>query len=723
MRIVFYLLLSLMFCLPGLSQQKPPPKQTRETKASNKNQMMSQMKVAVDALNKEISNQEKQLAEAIKNKEDEETIKGMKDQIAMLKKQVKMIGGVTREVPNISDKKIQQALEDDNNATVPKKDVARIKQLPDKILSDADLIPFVKKVHSGVEKLLNDKDRSEAQKIYTRLKSEKRSSVYIANVASSLWMSNYPEIALYLSGKECVANMENANNLCNYAAFLTMTGGEHAAIPILRNLNRRYPNNSTILNNIGQAWFGLGDMNNAVRYLDSTIKIYKQHSEANKTKSDIEKSEGKTEESIESLKRSLKENYTPEKEAEIVARGGIVRFEDFWMVYPLKKAEPLGIEQFIFSIPAYPFQGGPAAQISYNEWYDFRTKLRARIEALEGEIEVLKPKADAYKQRLLNNPKILYPYNTSAYKRANRKLVLLGQWTIDRMETLVKQKYSIDEQIGIWTEEYNYAARNLEDCGARKDLATAFLSKANVLRQQFNGNWMSFQKQLLNSTAGLSLYANADRSGYLLSIAISKVAFLTQLAGMQCEFEVGCIKTEPPASGRGPLPDFDSLNCEYKDTIFIPPFTTIKTECNRMSVEFDIDTETGLKVKAGWEENLNTGKFTKGSLELGFEISPQLPNLGPLQPELKLEGAVGIEFTPDKITELHVRASASGELTGFVPDTGFMENELVSKAAQIAKTEAKISWNAGKKAAEPWTQTNSTSASAICKSINIGSPN
>ncbi len=206
---------------------------------------------------------------------------------------------------------------------------------------------------------------------------------------------------------------------------------------------------------------------------------------------------------------------------------------------------------------------------------------------------------------MLKNPDILKTFITAEYKRANRKQVLLAAWGVDRIETLVKQKYAIDEQIGIWKEEYRNAVKDLKDCGARKDLATAYLSKANVLRQQFNGNWMSFQKQVINSSAGLSLYANSDRSNYLLAIAKMKHDFLSNLAGLQCEFEVGCLMTDPPPTGRGALPDFDSLTCQYSDEIFIPPFTTIKTRCNQMSVEFDIDTEFGLKVQVGWEENLN----------------------------------------------------------------------------------------------------------------------
>ena len=716
MRITVILFFVLFLIQPVLAQAP------LKTQKPLRNELQGQMQQAINELNKQIADLEKQIKDAKKNKEDESGIKDLENQRAMLKKQVEMMGGVSKNISKVSDKTFQQASKDDNNSDVPKKDVARIKQLPDKILTDAELVLFVKKTHVEVEKLLNAKDKAETQKIFAALKSEKKSAAYIGNVASSLWMSNYPEIALYIAGKECLANMENANNLCNYAAFLTMTGGEHVAIPILRNLNRRFPNNSTILNNIGQAWFGLGDMNNAGNYLDSTVKIYKHHSEANRTKSDIEKSEGKIEESIESLKRSIKENYTAEKEAEIVARGGIVKFEDFWMVYPLK-AEPLGIEQFIFSIPAYPFAGGVVAQQSYNEWFDFRVKLRAAIEAINAEIKALKPLAEAYKQQLIANPSLLYPHVTTDYKRANRKQTLLAEWWIDRMETLVKQKYTIDEQIDIWKEEYNNAIKNVDDCGARKDLATAYLSKANVLRQQFNGNWMSSMKQVMNSQAGLSLYANADRSNYLLAIAVIKSHFLTQLAGLQCEFEVGCITTDPPPNGRGPLPDFDSLTCQYSDEIFIPPFTTIKTRCNHMRVEFDINTELGLKVKVGWEENLNSGQMTKGSLELGFEGGPKLPNLGPFQPGLKIEGAMGIEFTRDRIIEVHLRASASGKLTGFVPETGFMDNQLKSKSSTVMDTEAKISWNAGKKPSDQWTQNNSASASGFCKGINIGTAN
>ena len=73
-------------------------------------------------------------------------------------------------------------------------------------------------------------------------------------------MLGHWEKALFIMGKVCIDDVTDADNLNNYAAFLVMTGGEQAAIPILEYLDEKYPDNSTIKNNLGQAWFGLGDL-------------------------------------------------------------------------------------------------------------------------------------------------------------------------------------------------------------------------------------------------------------------------------------------------------------------------------------------------------------------------------------------------------------------------------------------------------------------------------
>ena len=109
----------------------------------SKNEMEAQMQGAVNVLKKEIAELEKQITEAKKNKEDEETIKGLGDQLAMLKKQVAMMGGLNKSLSGISEKTFQRAGE--RETIIPGKDSVRINTLPQKILSDSGLSIFIRK--------------------------------------------------------------------------------------------------------------------------------------------------------------------------------------------------------------------------------------------------------------------------------------------------------------------------------------------------------------------------------------------------------------------------------------------------------------------------------------------------------------------------------------------------------------------------------------------------
>ncbi|MBK8141448.1 MAG: hypothetical protein IPK57_10805 [Chitinophagaceae bacterium] len=76
------------------------------------------------------------------------------------------------------------------------------------------------------------------------------------------------------------------------------------ALPILNNLNKRYAQNSTILNNIAQHWLGLGDIPRAEKYADSTIRIHATHPQANMAKCLIEESKGNIPAAIAAAKKA-----------------------------------------------------------------------------------------------------------------------------------------------------------------------------------------------------------------------------------------------------------------------------------------------------------------------------------------------------------------------------------------------------------------------------------
>ena len=216
-------------------------------------------------------------------------------------------------IPTATDKQLADGWQQETNP-VPARNSAKIASIP-ATPSAAALPTFITTVHNAVTLALSPAEKTNAESLYEYIRS--KPDIGTANAAISLWIQSRPMPAVYLMGKACQAEPGNINNLNNYAAMLTMAGGEQAAIPILQTLNKRFPNNSTVLNNLGQAWFGLGEIDKASRYLDSAIKIYSYHSQANFTKSLIEEKKGNTQAAITAMQRSIKKSYSPDKESKL----------------------------------------------------------------------------------------------------------------------------------------------------------------------------------------------------------------------------------------------------------------------------------------------------------------------------------------------------------------------------------------------------------------------
>lgn len=427
MRIMFLLLLVAFMATIGLSQppvkkniNKPIPEQV-----PSKKQMQGQMAGAINELNTQIADLEKQLAKAIENKEDEETIKGYRDQIAMLKKQVEMMGGVSKTMSGISEKTFQQAGEKD--PIVPKKDNARINMLPKKAFAKEELALFINRVHAQVESMIPPAEKAEALNMYIDSKSKHNSSDITGNLASSCWMLGHSEKALYIMGRACLDDIDNIDNLNNYAAFLLMSGGEQAALPILEYLNSLYPENSTILNNIGQAWFGLGDMEKAKEKLEEATLLFPNHSMANASLADISSSEGNTQGTISFLKAALKETYDPDKEERLVSLGYNIKFSDLPPLnYPMKN-DPFGLIAFMNTLPEETQTNvndfGPVLNIQ-----SFVKGVRKLYDTLMIEKKKLDDKEHEAEKKMSTNAtyrnKILEAHNTPAHKLAKRGLQL-----------------------------------------------------------------------------------------------------------------------------------------------------------------------------------------------------------------------------------------------------------------------------------------------------------
>jgi len=306
-------------------------------------------------------------------------------------------------------------------------------------------------------------------------------------------------------------------------------------------------------------------------------------------------------------------------------------------------------------------------------------------------------------------------------------MALLVEWFSEQRARIEKQMRKSTDDVELWRKEYRGTVAAIQEANRNADISvvcskvisatTAFLTKANTVWQQRNTEFLTLQKQYLNTRANLTLYVSTDPSLYESMIVGIQRVFVEELANLNVELESGCIPKEVPPQGlRKPLPDFDELNCEYRDEYVIPPFTTIKTECNKMSTEFEVDTELGFQVKVGWEEDLNRDKITKGTLEIGAQKNIGGGSMGPVAAEASAGGAIGVEITENGVKEVYIKAGVSAGMSGNV------KGEIMdSKSASVANMELRSSWNAGSNGTEGSIVTDA-SGSALLNHISLSPP-
>ena len=350
-----YLLISILQLFMGAAcaQVKPKPKEKEKPPTQKEMEdMMKEMKDAMDDMSPE-------------------------DKKEMEKMGIKMpdIKNIQKNVSGISDAQLKKAYEDENRI-VPIKDAARINTALAVKLSNAELSAYINKTHQAVLSKLPANDKAKGAEIYQQTIKLKSSA---ANTAVGLWLDGKPTLALYLMGESCKSDPANTINLNNYASFLTMCGAEQIALPILNNLNKRYPKNSSILNNITQAWLGLGDLVRAEKYADSTIRIYAYHPQANMAKCLIEESKGNIPAAIEAAKKSISKAFSNEKENKLKKLGYDLKSDDLNWNRPMPQ-DALGLGKFTW--PEYPLDVEQNKMLE-KEWNDFKNDCQQKINELK----------------------------------------------------------------------------------------------------------------------------------------------------------------------------------------------------------------------------------------------------------------------------------------------------------------------------------------------------
>lgn len=273
--------------------------------------MQAKIDQSVNDIKQDISDLEKQISDAKKNKEDPETIKGLEDQLTMLKKQLSMVNHVTKTVSGLPKNKVQEAVATDNTDSkpvFPKKNPALLASLP-KITSKAALTSYVNDLHNQFLKKVSPDLVASFKEIEQKLEHDGNK---MAAEGISAWYNEAPSQSILLLTK--AASQAQAPDLLisNLGAILNMGGLENKSLPILKYLVTIYPQNAMILNNLGQAFVGLGELDTAMVYFGRCVQHEPNHPQANNTAGEIELSKGNNTAAAQYFKNSLNGAFTEE---------------------------------------------------------------------------------------------------------------------------------------------------------------------------------------------------------------------------------------------------------------------------------------------------------------------------------------------------------------------------------------------------------------------------
>ncbi|MGC4103160.1 hypothetical protein [Ferruginibacter sp.] len=616
-----------------------------------------------------------------------------------------------KNIPKVSDQQLAQAWEDENRI-VPKKDAARIAAIPTGV-TDARMPAYIAAVQKSVSAVLKPELVTTANKLYDYIQSNSKTSGEAANMAMGLWMAGQPEIAVHILGRLCAKDASNTDNLNNYAAMLSMLDAPQLALPVLNNLNAKFPRNSTLLNNIGQAWFGLGEMGKAEKYLDSVIRIYAYHPQANYTKAAIEESKGNVAGATEALIKSIQHSYTKDKEEKLAKLGHKLGNSEFRL--PRRtKADPLNLGGF--QAPGFPSTVEECVQLE-KEWSEFFRQVNSKTEQLEK----LKKQADEaaikdQQQRLntdigLVRTAMVNPGTTGQFvsvpmfaDRAGKLLTAYTDLYWVKMNALNKKmadfaqgegktlKDAYDKEMARLHEEDNEQTGegkpNKDFCPRYKETSDNYLKAVNPKLYQFYQENLKLQKEFLNENAYWYLYvqwpATYEASKY--SFQMSWLGALTQGKGkgdgpyysfpFVSITQYVCKKSEKEP-GKTKLQEFDDVACQYKSKVDLKAIV-LESNCSHFNTTYNFGDIKVTTKELGEEYIGSTIKLTPKA-SVGGQAGP-----------IKIEGSIGADVTVEVDKDNQVKEWGGTVTTGIEAGVGISKGPVKAGATVSESVEVEI---------------------------------
>lgn len=264
----------------------------------------------------------------------------------------------------------------------PKPNAEVVATIPKKTMTSIELKEYVEAIYKKVIEKSSEGEKKEIAKMIDRYKDKAtlhQLSVY------GWYFAKSPMEAIALMAQACLKDMNDGLMLNNLAALLIIGGAPEKAIPVLRYLVTKHPEDPLVANNMGQAYAALGIKDTAKTHLARAARVSK-HPQANNTLAQIAKAEGNTAKAAEYAAASLEGGYS-ETAMEILEETGM---EDKYKGYTGEPELPDYFNEYKFRLPR--------AQMTIKDYEAVIAEKASFRDKIDAEREKLGPVKDEYEK-------------------------------------------------------------------------------------------------------------------------------------------------------------------------------------------------------------------------------------------------------------------------------------------------------------------------------------
>ncbi|MBI5462975.1 MAG: hypothetical protein HY941_12390 [Gammaproteobacteria bacterium] len=619
-----------------------------------------------------------------------------------------------------------------DDGAAPARDEAKLAAVSTDALDADDLKSYIEALQPKLAAALTPAARERAERIDAELQ---KSNDYLPNLRASAnglaaWGA-WPE-AIYLLGK-AARDSGSAQDLSNLAALLNLQHAETAALPILYTLNARYPNNSTLLNNLGHARYGLGDIDEAEKLLIAAVSISPLHPQANATLARIQEARGDHQAAQASLHKALQGGFSKDKEEQLRKSGGKLNRDDVRWRRPMPP-DPLGLEKFV--IPAWPMKAAELP-VATREWQTFKRQAGERVTQM------------GQQQQRITNGMNSQSAMSAALSAANAPFMLKAstlmgdvteqyQITLEKQMTALAEAMTAEANAGLalnkrieaidaaGEEQYRNVAGGYSyefTCGEVAAEIDNYLSTSNRAYAELQTDMLAAQRRYLNEIAYLSQYTSPSPELFEAAKLAAKGGFAQALHNLHVALFPGmearaiCFKDAQPSKGGGKLANFDDIHCEYISTLTLPGVGEIVSRCNKSEANFnpifapgkaswvtEIDDNNNNRllsasaqvsidaVTVGGHGEFDTDGMKSGGLSVGAsaDLGPKLSG-GPLEIGVEVGVTANLEFDRSGLTDVGINAGVESKTSSTIGKT----DAAKSQAAMKAGANSTWSWSSG----------------------------